>query len=178
MTTRDFVELTSPTTLEIVRLLPGPITRVWEHLTVSHLRSKWFCAGDVQPQKGGEIAFEFDHRRLSDSEAPHSHKDQQCVSFTGEVLIYEPPHTLSFLWPEDAGATSQVTITLRETDQGVELHLVHIRLTNPDSHKSISAGWHTHLDLLSDVLEGRERRDFWLLYQPLETHYEQTFSAN
>jgi uncharacterized protein YndB with AHSA1/START domain len=46
--TRDaYGILTEPATLEIKRLLPGPIERVWAYLTESDLRRQWFAAGEM-----------------------------------------------------------------------------------------------------------------------------------
>ena len=174
----DDVELTSPTTLEIVRVLPGPIERVWDYLTQSDLRAKWLCAGEVQAKVGGKIIFDFDHRRLSSSPPPDKHKDQQVVRFEGEVLRYEPPHALAFRWPEEDGAGTIVTMTLETADGGVRLHLVHDRLSKPAHRNGAAGGWHAHLDLLDDVLSGRPVRDFWLHYTPLEAEYEARFGEN
>ena len=173
---REDIQLTAPTTLEIIRILPGPIERVWDHLTQSHLRAKWLCAGEVESRPGGKIIFDFDHRRLSNSPPPEDHKDQQVVTFEGEVLRHEPPHTLAFRWPEEDGAGTIVTIRLETVDDGVRLHLVHDRLSKPAHRNGAAGGWHAHLDLLDDVLNGREVRDFWLHYTPLEAKYEAQFA--
>ena len=37
--------LTEPATVEIRRLLPGPVERVWAYLTESELRRQWLAAG-------------------------------------------------------------------------------------------------------------------------------------
>lgn len=174
----DLVQLTAPTTLELVRVLPGSAERVWDYLTRSDLRAKWLCAGDIEPRKGGVVTFEFDHRRLSDTPAPERHKDQQVVSFTGSVLIYDRPRTLSFLWPEADGANTKVTMTLEEVEDGVRLHLIHDRLDKPEHRNGAAAGWHAHLDLLDDLLSGKEARDFWRHYTPLEEAYEARFGPD
>jgi uncharacterized protein YndB with AHSA1/START domain len=44
--------LTEPTTLEIQRLLPGPIERIWAYLTESEMRRKWLAAGDMEMRVG------------------------------------------------------------------------------------------------------------------------------
>ncbi|WP_417723581.1 hypothetical protein [Salipiger sp.] len=41
----DYGTLAEPGTLTIQRFLPGPIERVWDHLTDSELRRKWLAGG-------------------------------------------------------------------------------------------------------------------------------------
>jgi len=38
--------LIGPNTLQMKRLLPGPIERVWDYLVVSELRRQWLASGD------------------------------------------------------------------------------------------------------------------------------------
>lgn len=167
----DDARLTSPTTLEIVRDLPGPRQRIWDHLVDPDLRRRWFCGGAIEPRPGGVFVFDFDHRRLSDTPPPEKYADQQQVRFEGTVTIFEPPAKLAFLWPEEDGASTEVTITLTERGDRVELHLIHARLARPDHRTGAAAGWHVHLDLLDDLLAGRAVRDFWAAYVPVEDRY-------
>ena len=169
--------LTSPTTLEIVRDLPGPVQRVWDHLVDPELRQRWFCGGEIEPRPGGTIVFDFDHRRISDTPAPERYAAQQTVRFEGTVTVFEPPAKLAFLWPEEDGNSTEVTITLTERGDRVELHLVHARLAKPDHRNGAAAGWHTHFDLLDDLLAGRAVRDFWVAYEPLEDRYREAFEG-
>lgn len=169
----DFVTYPEPAVLEIYRDLPGPIERVWDYLTRSELRQKWICAGNVSDTVGGEIVFEFDHSRLSEQSPPESHGDGGTVRMIGFVRVYDKPHHLAFSWPSGAGETpTEVVIRLSETERGVRLHLRHEKLAT-DAHKSgASAGWHTHLDILSDLVNDRKGRDFWECYVPLEQAYQ------
>lgn len=170
----DFVTYPNPTVLEIFRDLPGPIDRVWDYLTKSELRQKWLCAGIVSPEVGGTIVFDFDHSRLSQRPTPDSHEGGGDHQMTGSVRVYDPPHHLAFSWPSaEAEAPTEVVIRLTETDAGVRLHLRHEKLIT-DAYKSgASAGWHTHLDILSDILQGQKGRDFWDHFLSLEQTYKQ-----
>ncbi|MEM7460765.1 MAG: SRPBCC family protein [Pseudomonadota bacterium] len=170
----DFVTYPQPTVLEVFRDLPGPIDRVWDYLTKSDLRQKWLCAGDVSSDVGGEIVFDFDHSRLSERPTPQSHQGSGDQHMTGIVRVFDPPHHLAFSWPSaEAEAPTEVVIRLTETEQGVRLHLRHEKLLT-DAYKSgASAGWHTHLDILDDILNGRAGRDFWEHYLALEKAYQQ-----
>jgi hypothetical protein len=58
--------------------------------------------------------------------------------------------------------------------QGTEVRLVltHERLATRDEILSVSAGWHTHLGLLRDALEGNPARPFWRTHTKLEREYD------
>ena len=42
---------------------------------------------------------------------------------------------------------------------------------------NVASGWHTHLDVLIDDLEGREPRPFWSTYVGLEAEYQRRLPA-
>jgi uncharacterized protein YndB with AHSA1/START domain len=48
--------LVSCDTLQIERLLPGPIDRIWSWLTQGDLRRKWLAAGEMPLTPGTEFA--------------------------------------------------------------------------------------------------------------------------
>lgn len=170
----EFVTYPQPTVLEIYRDLPGSIERVWDYLTKSELRQKWICAGDVADQVGGSIVFEFDHSRLSQHPTPSTHQGGGEHHMVGVIRVYEPPHHLAFSWPSGEGETpTEVVIQLTEIEGGVRLRLRHEKLSTDDYKSGASAGWHVHLDILGDLLEGHEGRDFWEHYLPLEQAYKQ-----
>ena len=54
--TDTYGTLIEPATLNIQRLLPGPIERVWAYLTENDLRRKWLAAGQMETKIGA--AFE------------------------------------------------------------------------------------------------------------------------
>jgi hypothetical protein len=43
---------------------------------------------------------------------------------------------------------------------------------------SVSAGWHTHLDILSARLEGRVAESFWAKHTRLEAEYDRRLTGN
>ena len=71
------------------------------------------------------------------------------------------------------GDESLVTIQLTQEGEDTRLHLIHSRLTNPDFQKGASAGWHAHLDLLVDLVNGTTARDFWVHYGKLKAKYDE-----
>nr|WP_070960097.1 SRPBCC family protein [Hyphomonas sp. Mor2] len=173
----DGVTYPNPTVLEVFRDLPGPIDRVWDFLTRSELRQKWLCAGDVSSEVGGPIVFDFDHSRLSARPTPDTHKGGGDHHMVGEVRAYDPPHHLAFSWPSgDGELPTEVVIKLTETASGVRLHLRHEKLMTADYKSGASAGWHTHLDILDDILSDRPGRDFWDHFLQLEQHYKAMLS--
>ena len=173
MENSNLVSMTEPGRLELKRVLPSTPERVWAYLVQGELRQKWFCGGTVEPQPGGLIVFDFDHTRISRSPPPSKYADDCKVRLEGEVLVYDKPHRLVFTWPENDGETpTRVSITLKAVDAGVELHLVHEKLDRMDYRIGAAAGWHAHFDLLEDILDGREARDFWQRHTALEAEYE------
>ena len=52
------------------RLLPGPIERVWEYLTESGPRSRWFASGRMELHVGGKVELFFLHKNLAPDEEP------------------------------------------------------------------------------------------------------------
>ena len=169
----EFVTYPNPTVLEIFRDLPGPIDRVWSYLTQSDLRQTWLCAGEVSSEVDGSIVFDFDHARLSSRPTPDSHQGGANHHMVGQVRVFDPPHHLAFSWPSaESEAPTEVIITLTETDEGVRLHLRHEKLVTQEYKSGASAGWHTHLDILGDVLNDRDGRDFWDHFLALEEKYQ------
>ena len=50
--------------------------------------------------------------------------------------------------------------------------LTHRRLGDRAAMLSVAGGWHTHLGILIDHMNGREPCPFWLTYASLEAEYE------
>lgn len=172
---------TEPGTVRFERILPGPAERVWKYLTQSELKAKWLSAGDVETEVGGKVEHQFDHPRLSpeDDPFPEKYKDLEAGdSSHGIVTQCEPPHLLSYTWAEGDGTGSEVTFELFPEDNNkVKLVLTHQQL--PDEKEvqlGVGAGWHTHLGILIDVLEGKTPKGFWKVHMPLEKEYERLLS--
>lgn len=166
-----------PGTIQFERLLPGPPERIWDYLTKSELKAKWLSAGDVEPGVGGKVEFRFKHKNLSevDESIPEKYKHMKDGTyFEGRVTEWNPPRKLSYTWGEETGEESEVTYELiPKKNNKVLLRLTHRRLgDDPTVLISVGAGWHTHLGILADRLEGNEPKGFWSVHTKMEKEYE------
>src|SRR5438067_1203956 len=60
----------APDAIEIKRLLPGPIERVWAYLTESDLRRRWLAAGEMGLQAGMPFELTWRNDELTDPPGP------------------------------------------------------------------------------------------------------------
>jgi len=160
----DYGELLDSKIVRCERLLPGPIERVWSYLVDGEKRAQWLCGGETDSRVGGNIDMHFHNASLSSDEdiaRPEKYKDMpEKMSFSGKVTRYDPPLALSHTWEFDDEA-SEVCYELEEVGDKVRFTLTHRKLHSTDIVLSVSGGWHTHLDILVDVLEHRKLRPFW-----------------
>jgi uncharacterized protein YndB with AHSA1/START domain len=159
------------------RMLPGPIERVWEYLTVPEKRATWLARGSCDARPGGDITLEFHNSKLSAPGDPIPEKYQaDCqdgARCTGRVLRCEPPRLLSHTWGEADGSASEVTYELTPQGREVLLVLIHRKLGDQRAVlTSVAGGWHTHLAILVANLEGRPPPSFWSTHTTLEAAYE------
>ncbi len=169
----ELAKMTGPSQLEITRILPATCERVWEYITNAELRQKWFCAGETGSQPGEPFEMDFDHSRISTSSPPEGIGCGKPVVMRGEIVQFNPPHILSYRWPGNADEEeSLVTIELTQVGDHTRLHLIHSQLSQPEIKLGASAGWHAHLDLLVDLTNGCEARDFWVHYEQVKAEYE------
>jgi uncharacterized protein YndB with AHSA1/START domain len=163
-------------TVRFERLLPGPIERVWAYLTESEKRGKWLATGEMDLRVGGKVELIFNHADLSPhvEQVPEKYKQYQYgTRHFGTVTAIDPPHLLSHTWMETSDDPSVVTYELSEKGESVLLVLTHRRLGDDrDILISVGAGWHTHLDILVDHLNGRTPKGFWTVHEHLEVGYE------
>lgn len=169
----DYGKQTGPATLAFDRRFDAPIEKVWQFLVDPDKRKLWFCGGATGDAPGGEIVFDFDHRRLSESVPPEKYASEEVVTHRGEILEYDPPRRFVFTWFESAGEQkSTVAIDLTaNADGSTQLSLVHDGVVQRDIVLGVLAGWHGHFDLLAEVLVGPRKTDFWIRDQELEAEY-------
>lgn len=159
-------------TLQFERILPGPIERVWKYLTDADKRALWFAGGKMDNHPGGNIEYQFNHDRLSPEEEviPEKYKDLEGgMTSMADVLTYDAPHLLVIGW--EGG---EVTFKLEELGDQVKLTLTHSNLNrDKDARIGTFAGWHTHLDILTDRLNGIDPKAFWKAHTRMEEEYSE-----
>jgi uncharacterized protein YndB with AHSA1/START domain len=168
-----------PAEVRFVRTLPGPIERVWEYLTDSEKRARWFAGGPMELRQGGTVTLHVRHKNLAPDETPPeehkaSHDSGRTVS--GTVTRCEPPHVLAFTF--DHYGRSEATFELTTQGKNVRLVLTH-RGTGEDLSYMVgfASGWHTHLAHLVALLEDAPRPPFWPLQAKFKAHYEKLHVA-
>lgn len=151
------------------RLLPGPIGRVWDYLTQSELRGKWLAPGEMDLKPGGKVALHFHKVDLVPGNDPTPEEYRVGHDLSGQVTRCEPPRLLAFTWGKD----SEVTFELAERGSKVLLTLTHAKLPGRDMMLNVSGGWHAHLALLGERLEGATPTPFWPHLEKLRAVYAQ-----
>ena len=172
----EYGVLLDDSTVRFERLLPGPIERVWNYLTESDKRAQWLCGGDVEMNVDGHVDMHFHNVSLSgddDIPRPERFKDRpEKISFAGRVTRCEPPHVLHHTW-EFGDENSEVCYELTEEGDKVRLVLIHRRLETPQIVLDVSGGWHTHLNILVDVLEAKKLRPFYKMQEQFSSEYRE-----
>ena len=124
------------------RTLPGPVGRVWEHLTVPAKLKGWF--GDdatIEGREGGAVRLMGGHIR-------------------GVVTQWKPNRKLAYTWnvfgpgdEESAYPESYLTLELASHGDSVLLTLTHLPILER-FEKQNAMGWHTFLDVVEATLKG------------------------
>lgn len=171
----EYGTLVDDHTVRFERLLPGPIERVWKYLTDAELRGLWFAAGPMEPRVGGKMDIVFNNSNLGPRpSAPPERFRKYAGPFDSKhvVTIYEPPRRLGFTWDDDMDPKgSVVEIELTEEGNKVRLVLTHRRVSGISDAINFSGGWHTHLRMLTEQLEGNPRTPFWEAFEGIEGEY-------
>ena len=160
-----------PDTILIQRRLPGPIERVWAYLVDPEKRSLWLAAGTMDLRVGGAVALSFNHADLSaEKQTPERFRrvEEGPSRLHGTITLCEPPRVLGFTW----GDHGEVMFQLVAQADEVLLMVTHRRLHDRAARVNVAGGWHAHLAILVDRMEGREPRGFWSAYATAEAQYE------
>jgi uncharacterized protein YndB with AHSA1/START domain len=170
----EYGVVTHPDTVRLERLLPGPIERVWVYLTDSKKRGKWLASGPMDLRVGGKVELTWHHAELSAEKiAPEKFRKHDGHVMTGQVTACDPPRLLSYTF----GDAGEVTFELTPKGKDVLLVLTHRRLADRKTMVSVSTGWHSHLGILIDVLNGDDPRPFWTTVTKIEAEYEKRIPA-
>lgn len=164
--------------VRIERWLPGPVERIWAYLTESEKRGKWLAPGEMEPRVGGRVEHRFRHADLSHEKVPPAKYGDYVEGHVmyGTVTRCEPPRVLGYTWG-DGAEDSEVTFELEPRGDEVLLVVTQRRLRSREGMASVASGWHTHIGILLDHLEGREPRGFWSAHTRLEAEYAERFAA-
>lgn len=167
--------LIEPATLEIQRLLPGPIERVWAYLTESDLRRQWLAAGEMEMKVGATFELVWRNNELTDppGERPPGFSEEHRMK--SRILALDPPRKLVFSW--GAKGDGEVSFELDARGDKVLLTVIHRRLPDRGTTLMVGAGWHMHLDVLVARVTGQEPEPFWDGWSRLKTEYDRRIPA-
>jgi uncharacterized protein YndB with AHSA1/START domain len=173
-TEESFGKLVAPRTIEIQRLLPGPIERIWDYLTKSDLRRQWLASGDMELKVGAACELVWHHDETTkppgarpDGVNPESH-------LPSRITVCEPPHKLGFMFWSD----SEVLFELKPAGNRVLLTLTHKNLPSRGMMVGVSTGWHTHLDVLAARVSDTKIENFWDHWRGYKAEYEKRIPAD
>jgi uncharacterized protein YndB with AHSA1/START domain len=84
-----------PATLRITRRLPGPVERLWRHLTDSDLRRQWLAAGAMAGAADSTVELVWRNEELSDLSGgrPAGFPAEQRMVAT--ITAFDPPRRLA-----------------------------------------------------------------------------------
>jgi uncharacterized protein YndB with AHSA1/START domain len=173
---KGYPEVLSPTEIRFQRVLPGPIERVWAYLVDAKKRGEWLASGPMEARVGGKVSLRFKHSELSPHQAlpPEQWREMDEQGHHAEeiVTVFEPPHRLAFTWGSPSADASEVTFELVTRKDGrVLLTLTHRKLPNDTERTGTAGGWHCHLTVLVEKLEGRTPPAFWDLFRRIDADY-------
>jgi uncharacterized protein YndB with AHSA1/START domain len=125
------------------RTLPGPVGRVWQHLTEPPKLEGWFGPGSIiEPRKGGNVSLMMGGHIAG---IVTQWLPERRLTYSWNVLA--PGETLS-VYPE-----SYLTLELASAGNKVMLTLTHLPILER-FEKQNAMGWHTFLDVLAATLSG------------------------
>jgi uncharacterized protein YndB with AHSA1/START domain len=132
-------EIIPESAVRFVRMLPGPVEKVWTVLTETNRLPEWYGEGVIEPREGGNVQLMGGHIR-------------------GVVTGWRPHNMLAYTWNVfDPGESvsrypiSYLEFALAREDKAVKLTLTH-RPVPTNFQKQTAMGWHTMLDLIEASL--------------------------
>ena len=161
-----------PDTLRMERTLPAPVERVWAYLTDPDKRATWLAGGTMAHAPGELFDLRFDHTRLTGEVAPDRYAECRVpIAQKSRLVRMEAPTLLAISWDEGP-SPSEVTFELTPQGNATLLVLTHRRLASRKDMLSVAGGWHSHVDVLIDVLAGQQPQGFWTNLLAVEKAYE------
>lgn len=129
--------------LEKELFIKAPPERVFQALTEKADLERWFVQkAEIDLRPGGALRFQW---------GPNSIE-------VGKVLVFDPPHRLSYSWEALEPSPTTITFELTAENGGTRLHLTHTGIGEGDDwddyYTAISSGWNSqHLNNLVAWLE-------------------------
>ena len=171
-------------TVQFVRILPGPIERIWPYLWDGKKRGEWFASGDMPTKPGESFEMHFKHSTLSPHQAPPPPQfiemDKTGHHSRNILLAYEPPRRLVFTFGDEKGVASEVEFRLDPEgdpkDNKVRFTLTHSKIPDRAFAVNVSGGWHAHLAILQDKAEGKVPPAFWDVWRQYDGVYDKRYS--
>jgi uncharacterized protein YndB with AHSA1/START domain len=129
--------------LRFERYLRYPIETVWAALTEPEQVRQWLAEIEFEPVPGGSHILRFDNT---------GHE------LVGRVLEYDPPRVFEHTFGDESNGI--VRWELEPVGDECRLVLKHT-VEKPESLASFASGWHTHLAMMADLLDGSPRPWDW-----------------
>jgi uncharacterized protein YndB with AHSA1/START domain len=132
---------TETKTLVIERDMPHAPEKIWRALTQGPLIEEWLMANDFQPVVGHH--FKFRSKPVPGWDG----------IIDGEVLVLEPPRTLSYSWGT-MGMKSVVVWTMEASKGGTRVRMEQsgFRSENDANYKGATYGWQKFIGNLEKVV--------------------------
>jgi uncharacterized protein YndB with AHSA1/START domain len=135
-------EIIAESAVRFVRVLPGPIEKVWAFLTEASRLPEWYGEGSIEPREGGAVSLMGGHiRGVVTGWRPQTFLGYTWNVFApGETVSRWPVSYLEFaLSPGDSVGDAE--------DKAVRLTLTHRPIPQAMQNQT-AMGWHTMLDLI------------------------------
>jgi uncharacterized protein YndB with AHSA1/START domain len=145
--------------LRFERNLNHPVEKVWAAITEPEQLVQWLAAAEIDPRPGGRFVLNFENTR---------------DHMPGRVIKWDPPNLFEHTFGDEANGV--VRWELIPNGDGCLLKLSHTVYSSAEMANFLS-GWHTHLDLLSDLVDGRPRPWSWDEWRAHRDRYRARVSA-
>ena len=152
-------ELGTVHSVKFARLLPGPIDKVWAHLTNPALLPAWYGEDSViEPRAGGAVRLLGGHIRGVVTQWRPPKDGEAKLTYTWNVFGPDDAPDAVSAYPE-----SYPTFELKTEGTIVQLTFTHFPVLERFVAQN-AMGWHTMLDMLEAALKGEkiEARAFYM----------------
>jgi uncharacterized protein YndB with AHSA1/START domain len=139
--------------LRFERHVRHPIERVWAALTDPAQLPQWLAAAEIDPVPNGKYVLHFDNTK---------------EVLPGRVISYDPPHLFEHTFGDDANGVVRWELT--PVGDECLLRLRHTIYSTGEMANFLS-GWHSHLELLGELLAGSPQPWSWDQWQSHKDRY-------